>query len=42
MRIAVVNLTSGGLSGGYRKYLARLMPLLASDPRVQRTQRVRA
>jgi glycosyltransferase involved in cell wall biosynthesis len=34
MRIAVVNLTSGGLSGGYRKYLARLMPLLASDPRV--------
>jgi glycosyltransferase involved in cell wall biosynthesis len=34
MRVAVVNLTSGGLSGGYRKYLARLMPLLASDPRV--------
>ena len=34
MRIAVVNLTSGGLSGGYRKYLARLMPLLANDPRV--------
>ena len=34
MRIAVVNLTSGGLSGGYRKYLARLMPLLANDARV--------
>jgi glycosyltransferase involved in cell wall biosynthesis len=34
MRIAVVNLTSGGLSGGYRKYLSRLMPLLANDPRV--------
>lgn len=34
MRLAVVNLTSGGLSGGYRKYLSRLMPLLANDPRV--------
>jgi glycosyltransferase involved in cell wall biosynthesis len=36
MRIAVANLTSGGLSGGYRKYLARLMPLIASDRRVER------
>ena len=35
MRIAVANLTSGGLSGGYRKYLARLMPLIAADPRVE-------
>lgn len=35
MRIAVVNLTSGGLSGGYRKYLRRLMPLLAADRRVR-------
>ena len=34
MRIAVANLTSGGLSGGYRKYLHRLMPLLAQDARV--------
>jgi glycosyltransferase involved in cell wall biosynthesis len=34
MRIVVANLTSGGLSGGYRKYLRRLMPLLASDRRV--------
>ena len=34
MRIAVANLTSGGLSGGYRKYLDRLMPLLAQHPRV--------
>jgi glycosyltransferase involved in cell wall biosynthesis len=34
MRLAVVNLTSGGFSGGYRKYLSRLMPLLANDPRV--------
>lgn len=28
MRIAVVNLTAGQLSGGYRKYLRRLIPLL--------------
>lgn len=34
MRVAVANLTSGGFSGGYRKYLHRLMPLLAADPRV--------
>ena len=31
MRLTVVNLTSGGLSG---KYLSRLMPPLASDPSV--------
>jgi glycosyltransferase involved in cell wall biosynthesis len=36
MRIAVVNVTSGGMSGGYRKYLSRLMPLIGSDPRVER------
>jgi glycosyltransferase involved in cell wall biosynthesis len=34
VRVAVVNLTSGGLSGGYVKYLRRLMPLLSADPRV--------
>lgn len=34
MRVAVVNLTAGGLSGGYRKYLARLMPLMAADDRI--------
>jgi glycosyltransferase involved in cell wall biosynthesis len=34
MRIVVANLTSGGLSGGYRKYLRCLMPLLAADRRV--------
>lgn len=34
MRVAVANVTSGGVSGGYRKYLARLMPLLAADPRI--------
>jgi glycosyltransferase involved in cell wall biosynthesis len=30
----VVNLTGGGFSGGYRKYLDRLVPLLGEDGRV--------
>lgn len=29
MRLAIVNLTSGGLSGGYRKYLKNMLPRLA-------------
>lgn len=36
MRLAIVNLTGGGLSGGYVKYLGRMVPLLAADPRVRR------
>jgi glycosyltransferase involved in cell wall biosynthesis len=35
VKVAVVNLTRGGFSGGYRKYLGRIVPLLAADPRVQ-------
>ena len=34
MQVAIVNLTGGGLSGGYRKYLQKLMPLLQNDPRI--------
>ena len=34
MRVAMVNLTSGGLSGGYRKYLRHLLPELTDDSRV--------
>lgn len=34
MHIAVVNLTNGGLSGGYRKYLEHLIPLLQEDQRL--------
>jgi len=34
MRVAVVNLTRGGMSGGYRKYLIEVIPRLAADPRV--------
>lgn len=36
MRIAVVNLTQGGLSGGYWKYLENMAPLLRGDTRVER------
>ena len=36
MRVAVVNLTQGGLSGGSRKYLRHLIPLLQRDQRVGR------
>ncbi len=36
MHIAVVNLTSGGFSGGYRKYLRAILPLMLKDPRVTR------
>ena len=34
MRLAVVNLTNGGMSGGYRKYLQIMLPLLRDDPHV--------
>jgi glycosyltransferase involved in cell wall biosynthesis len=36
MKVALVNLTSGGMSGGYRKYLKSLVPLLRRDSRVER------
>lgn len=36
MKLAVVNLTGGGFSGGYRKYLRRMVPLLSQHPRVER------
>ena len=34
MKVALVNLTSGRLSGGYVKYLEALLPLLGQDPRI--------
>ena len=36
MNVAVVNLTAGGFSAGYRKYLDAILPRLASSPRVGR------
>lgn len=38
MKIAVVNLTGGGISGGYLKYLRELLPLLHRDPEVSKLQ----
>lgn len=36
MRLVIANLTGGGLSGGYAKYLRSIVPLLKADPRVER------
>lgn len=35
MRIAVVNKTGGGMSGGYRKYLCNVLPLMAKQDDVE-------
>lgn len=32
MKIAIVNLTGGGISGGYRKYLTNILPAMVSHP----------
>ena len=37
MRIAILNLSAGGLSGGYQKYLDSLLPLLQGHPSVSET-----
>jgi glycosyltransferase involved in cell wall biosynthesis len=34
MKIAVLNLTGSGISGGYKRYLQHMLPLMAADPRV--------
>ncbi|MDP3771531.1 MAG: glycosyltransferase [bacterium] len=34
MRIAILNITNGGMSGGYRKYLDVVLPRLASHPEI--------
>jgi len=36
MHVAVVNLTNGGMSGGYRKYLREVLPRLAASTAVTR------
>lgn len=35
MRIALLNLTGGGIGGGYKKYLLNMLPRLASHPEVE-------
>lgn len=34
MRVAIINLTGGGMSGGYRKYLQELVPRLQARPEI--------
>jgi glycosyltransferase involved in cell wall biosynthesis len=36
MNLAIVNPTSGGLSGGYRKYLQRIVPVIEKHPYVKK------
>ena len=35
MKIAIINLTSGGMSGGYKKYLLNILPRIAANPEVE-------
>jgi glycosyltransferase involved in cell wall biosynthesis len=35
VRLAIVNLTGGGLSGGYLNYLRKLVPRLQSSPKIE-------
>lgn len=34
MKLAIINHTGGGISGGYKNYLQSILPRLAADPRV--------
>ena len=34
MKIAIINITGGGISGGYRKYLQNIIPRMAAHPNV--------
>ena len=35
MRVAILNITGGGISGGYRKYLQNVIPRMAKDPAIE-------
>ena len=35
MRLAIINLTGGGMSGGYRKYLYNILPGIAKHSAVK-------
>lgn len=34
MRVAILNITNGNLSGGYKKYLRYLLPKIANNPKI--------
>lgn len=35
MKIAIINLTAGGISGGYKKYLQNIIPRMSKHPEVE-------
>jgi len=35
MKVAIINLTSGGISGGYRKYLQNVIPRMVKNPAIE-------
>jgi glycosyltransferase involved in cell wall biosynthesis len=36
MRLAIVNITAGGMSGGYRKYLSNMLPRLSANSKIEK------
>lgn len=35
MRVAILNITGGGISGGHKKYLQNMLPLLGASPEIE-------
>lgn len=35
MKVAIINITGGGMSGGYKKYLMNIIPRMATHPKVE-------
>ena len=36
LKLAILNITAGGMSGGYRKYLENLLPRISSNPTIEK------
>lgn len=36
MKVAIINITAGGMSGGYKKYLEHLLPRMSSHPAMEK------
>ena len=35
MRVAIINITGGGISGGYKKYLRNMLPRMAKNSEIE-------
>ena len=35
MRVAIINLTGGGISGGYKKYLRNILPRMVKNSEIE-------